>query len=32
LKVRKRDNNVYHIKLEHQDDLYHLNLLLDEGD
>ena len=32
MKVRKRDNNVYHIKLEHQDDLYHLNLLLDEGD
>ena len=32
MKVKKRDNNVYHIKLEHQDDLYHLNLLLDEGD
>ena len=32
MKVRKRDNNVYHIKLEHEDDLYHLNLLLDEGD
>ena len=32
MKVRKRDSNVYHIKLEHEDDLYHLNLLLDEGD
>ena len=32
MKVRKRDDNVYHIKLEHEDDLYHLNLLLDEGD
>ena len=32
MKVRKRDNYVYHIKLEHEDDLYHLNLLLDEGD
>ncbi len=32
MKVKKRDNNVYHIKLEHEDDLYHLNLLLDEGD
>ena len=32
MKVKKRDSNVYHIKLEHEDDLYHLNLLLDEGD
>jgi stalled ribosome rescue protein Dom34 len=32
LKVKKRDINVYHLKLEHEDDLYHLNLLLDEGD
>jgi protein pelota len=32
LKVKKRDNNIYHIRLEHEDDLYHLNLLLDEND
>ena len=32
MKVKKRDINVYHLKLEHEDDLYHLNLLLDEGD
>ena len=32
MKVKKRDDNIYHIKLEHEDDLYHLNLLLDEGD
>ena len=23
---------MYHIRLEHEDDLYHLNLLLEEGD
>ena len=32
MKVKKRDNNVYHIRLEHEDDLYHLNLLLDKDD
>ena len=32
MKVRKRDSNVYHIRLEHEDDLYHLSLLLDSGD
>ena len=32
MKVKNRDINVYHLKLEHEDDLYHLNLLLDEGD
>ena len=32
MKVKKRDSNVYRIRLEHEDDLYHLNLLLDEGD
>jgi len=32
LKFKKRDNNVYHIRLEHEDDLYHLNLLLEESD
>jgi len=32
LRVRKRDVNIYHIRLEHEDDLYHLNLILDEGD
>jgi len=32
LKVRKRDSNIYHIRLEHEDDLYHLNLLLEDGD
>ena len=32
MKFKKRDNNVYHIRLEHEDDLYHLNLLLEEGD
>ena len=32
MKFKKRDNNIYHIRLEHEDDLYHLNLLLDEGD
>ena len=32
MKYNKRDNNVYQILLENEDDLYHLNLLLDEGD
>ena len=32
MKYKRRDNNVYHIRLENEDDLYHLNLLLDEGD
>ena len=32
MKVKKRDNNIYHIRLEHEDDLYHLNLLLDQDD
>ena len=32
MRVRKRDINIYHIRLEHEDDLYHLNLILDEGD
>jgi len=32
LRVKKRDINIYHIRLEHEDDLYHLNLILDEGD
>jgi len=31
LKYNKRDNNVYQIRLENEDDLYHLNLLLSEG-
>ena len=32
MKYNKRDNNVYQIRLENEDDLYHLNLLLSEGD
>lgn len=32
MKYKRRDNNGYHIRLENEDDLYHLNLLLDEGD
>ena len=32
MKYNKRDSNVYHIRLENEDDLYHLNLLLSEGD
>ena len=32
MKVKKRDSNVYHIRLEHEDDLYYLNLILDKGD
>ena len=32
MKYNKRDSNVYQIRLENEDDLYHLNLLLSEGD
>ena len=32
MKVKKRDSNIYHIRLEHEDDLYHLNLILESGD
>ena len=32
MKYNKRDSNIYHIRLENEDDLYHLNLLLSEGD
>ena len=32
MRVKKRDINIYHIRLAHEDDLYHLNLILDEGD
>ncbi len=32
MKYSRRDNNIYHIRLENEDDLYHLNLLLSEGD
>ena len=32
MKYSKRDSNIYHIRLENEDDLYHLNLLLSEGD
>jgi len=32
LRFKKRDDNVYHLRLENKDDLYHLSLILDEGD
>ena len=32
MRFKKRDDNVYHLRLENEDDLYHLSLILDEGD
>ena len=32
MRFKKRDDNIYHLRLENEDDLYHLSLILDEGD